>query len=166
MDKRWLAAGALVAGIAIVGYALFSRKTPEEEVREQLARLAAAIAVREEAENPVMRATRLNGEFADLFDKNARARIPEISSPIENRKELVALAARAGMWVRALDVDFSRLDVEAGELNASADGPAQLSGVRVDGTPERGDRTVHFQLSKIDSEWKITSVSVEPKPDE
>jgi hypothetical protein len=163
MDKRWVAAAALFAGVGIVGYALFSRQTPEEQVREQLSRLAAAIAVAEEAENPVMRAARLNGQFADLFDKDVRAKIPEISSPIENRRDLVQLAARANIWVRTLEVDFSRLDVEAGETSASADGPVQLSGVRVDGTPERGDRTVHLQLMKVDSQWKVTSVRVEPK---
>src|SRR5688572_7492006 len=127
MDRRWFAAAALAAGVGIVGYALFSRQTPEEEVREQLARLAAAVAVGAEAENPVLRATRLNGQFSELFDKNVRAEIPEISNPIEDRKALVALAARANVWVRALEVDFSRLDVEAGDMSASADGPMQLS---------------------------------------
>ncbi len=162
MDKRWLAAVALIGGVSIVGYALFSRKTPEEQVREQLARLAKVIHVGEEPENPVLRATRLNGEFADLFDKDVHAEIPEISSPIENRRDLVALAARANVWVRTLDVDFSRLDVEAGQTNANADGHAQLAGVRSDGTPERGERRVHFKFSKADSEWKIYSVTVEP----
>jgi hypothetical protein len=145
-----------------VGYALFSRKTPEEQIREQLARLAKVVHVGEEAENPVMRATRLNGEFQDLFDKDVHAEIPEISGPLENRKDLLQLAARANVWVRTLDVDFSRLDVEPGQTSASAEGPVQLSGVRSDGTPEHGERRVHFRFSKIDSEWKIHSVRVEP----
>ena len=166
MDKRWLAAAGVVAGISIVGYALFSQKTPEERIREQLERLAAVIRVAEEPENPVLRATRLNGQFADLFDKDVRAEIPELSNPIESRKELVQLAARAHFWVRTLDVDFSRLAIEAGEVNGSASGPARLSGTRSDGEPETGDRQVRFTLTKIDSDWKIDSVKVAPRSDD
>src|SRR5688572_12629604 len=166
MDRRWLAAAGVVAGIGIVGYALFSQKTPEERIREQLERLSEVIRVGEEQENPVMRATRLNGQFAELFDKDVRAEIPELSNPIEGRRELVQLAARAHFWVRTLDVDFSRLDIEAGEVNARASGPARLSGTRTSGEPETGDRQVRFTLTQIDSEWKIDSVKVERRSDD
>jgi len=166
MDRRWLAAAGVGAGISIVGYALFSQKTPEERIREQLERLSVVIRVGEEPENPVLRATRLNGQFADLFDKDVRAEIPELSNPIEGRKELVQLAARAHFWVRTLDVDFSRLDIEAGEINARASGPARLSGTRTNGEPETGERQVRFTLTNIDSEWKIDSVKVERRSDD
>jgi hypothetical protein len=166
MDRRWLAAAGVVAGIGVVGYALFSQKTPEERIREQLERLSEVIRVGEEQENPVMRATRLNGQFVDLFDKDVRAEIPELSNPIEGRKELVQLAARAHFWVRTLDVDFSRLDIEAGEVNARASGPARLSGTRTSGEPENGERQVRFTFTQIDSEWKIDSVKVERRNDD
>jgi hypothetical protein len=166
MDKRWLAAAGVVAGIGIVGYALFSRKTPEERIREQLERLSTVINVGEEPENAVVRAARLNGQFADLFDENVSAQIPELSNPLRGRKELVQLAARANVWVRTLEVDFSRLDIEAGQVNASASGPAVLSGTRINGEPETGERQVKFTLTLDDSEWKIDSVKVERKSDE
>ena len=166
MDKRWLAAAGVVAGIGIVGYALFSQETPEERIREQLERLSVVIRVGEEAENPVARATRLNAEFADLFDKDVRANIPELSNPIEGRRELVQLAARAHFWVRTLDVDFSGLEIEAGEINASASGPARLSGTRTSGEPETGKRQVRFTFTNADSEWKIDSVKVERESDD
>jgi hypothetical protein len=166
MDKRWLAAAGVVAGIGIVGYALFSQKTPEERIREKLEHLSEVIRVGEEQENPVMRATRLNGQFVDLFDKDVRAEIPELSNPIEGRKELVQLAARAHFWVRTLDVDFSRVDIEAGEVNARASGPARISGTRTSGEPEKGERQVRFTFTQIDSEWKIDSVKVERSDEE
>jgi hypothetical protein len=166
MDKRWLAAAGVVAGMGIIGYALFSQKTPEERIREKLERLSEVIRVGEEQENPVMRATRLNGQFAELFDKDVRAEIPELSNPIEGRKELVQLAARTHFWVRTLDVDFSRVDIEAGEVNARASGPARISGTRTSGEPENGERQVRFTFTQIDSEWKIDSVKVERSDEE
>jgi hypothetical protein len=162
MDRRWLAAAGVVAGIGIVGYALFSQKTPEERIREQLEQLSEVIRVGEEPENPVVRAARLNKQFAELFDQNVHADIPELNNPIQDRKELVQLAARAHFWVRTLEVDFSRLSIEAGEVNASASGPARLHGTRTNGEPETGERQVRFTLSRADSEWKIDSVKVEP----
>jgi hypothetical protein len=163
LDKRWLAAAGVAAGIGIVGYALFSQKTPEERIRSQLERLSEVIRVGEEQENPVVRGARLNGQFAELFDKDVRAEIPELSNPIAGRKELVQLAARAHFWVRTLDVDFSRLDIEAGEVNARASGPARLSGTRTSGEPETGERQVRFTLTRTDSDWMIDSVKVEPQ---
>jgi hypothetical protein len=166
MDRRWLAAAGVVAGIGIVGYALFSQKTPEERIREQLERLSEVIRVGEEQENPVVRAARLNGQFAELFDQNVHAQIPELSNPIDGRKELVQLAARSHFWVRTLEVDFSRLDIEAGDVSASASGPARLHGTRTNGEPETGERQVRFTLSRVDSEWKIDSVKVERRSDD
>ena len=166
MDRRWLAAAGVVLGLGIVGYAVFSQKTPEERIRERLERLSQAIRVGEPPENPVMRATRLNGQFAELFDKDVRADISELSNPIEGRTELVQLAARANVWVRTLDVDFSHLDIDAGQVNASASGPARISGTRTSGEPETGERQVRFTLTLTDSDWMIDSVKVEPRSDD
>ena len=76
------------------------------------------------------------------------------------------LAARAHFWVRTLEVDFSRLDIEAGEVNAEASGPARLSGTRTSGEPETGERQVRFTLTRTDSDWLIDSVKVKPRSDD
>ena len=157
--KRALIYLALVAGIALVGYAIFGRKTDEEQIVEQLTRLAAVVSIDSE-ENPLTRGARLNREFNELFTKDARASVPELSTPVSGRRELVALATRAVASFRSLDVEFDGTSIQVGNAGAHVKTTAKLNGVRTDGDLDRGDRQVSLRFLPADGDWKIDEVSV------
>jgi hypothetical protein len=157
--KRALVWLALAVGLSLVVYAVFASKTDEEIIEEQLTRLAAAISVSPE-ENPLTRAARLNREFSELFSKDATASVPELSAPVQGRRELLALATRAAAGFRTLDVAFSGTTVEVGNAAAEVKTTATLSGVRSDGDLDRGKRQVGLRFKRSDGDWWIDSVNV------
>src|SRR5688500_2008070 len=103
--KRALVWFGLALGLALVAYAVFSRKTDEELILEQLARLGRSVSVAT-GENPITRAARLNRDFTELFTESAQVSVPELSGPVRGRRELVALATRAAAGFHNLDVAF------------------------------------------------------------
>ncbi|HEY6556840.1 MAG TPA: nuclear transport factor 2 family protein [Polyangiaceae bacterium] len=157
--KRTLIWLALGLGLLLVGYAFFASKTDEEIIEEQLTRLAAAVSVSPE-ENPLTRAARLNGEFSELFTRDATASVPELSAPVQGRRELLALATRAAAGFRTLDVAFSNTSVEVGNAAAEVKTTATLSGVRSDGDLDRGKRAVSLRFTRSDGDWWIASANV------
>jgi hypothetical protein len=157
--KRALVWVALIAGLALVGYAVFARKTDEELIEEQLARLAAVMSIDSE-ENPLARGARLSREFNELFTKDARASVPELSAPVQGRRELVALATRAVASFRSLDVAFSGTSIDIGNAAADVKTTAKLNGVRADGDLDRGERQVSLRLVRSDGAFLIDSASV------
>ncbi len=157
--KRALVWLALIAGLLLVGYAVFAQKTDEERIQEQLARLAAAVSI-DSQENPLARGARLNREFSELFTKEARASVPELSAPVEGRRELVALATRAVGSFRSLDVAFSATSIEVGNAAADVKTTAKLNGVRTDGDLDRGERPVSLRFLRSDGAWMIDSARV------
>jgi hypothetical protein len=157
--RRALIYLALLLGVVLVGYAIFGRKTDGEQIEEQLARLAAVVSIDSE-ENPLTRGARLNREFNDLFTKDARASVPELSAPVRGRRELVALATRAVASFRSLDVAFDGTSIEVGNAGAHVKTTAKLNGVRTDGALDRGERQVSLAFLRSDGEWKIDDVGV------
>lgn len=157
--RRALLWVGLAVGVALVAYAIFARKTDEEIIAEQLARLAAAVSIDSE-ENPLARGARLSGQFRDLFTPGATASVPELSAPVQGRRELVALATRAVASFRSLDVAFSGTSIEVGSAAANVTTTAKLNGVRTDGDFDRGERAVRLRWLRSEGDWKIDSVSV------
>jgi hypothetical protein len=162
---RLLLAGGVAIGLSLIGYALFSRETDEEQIRRKLDELEQAVGVSGEPENVVVRGARVKGDFAKIFDKQVRISIPELTTSTSGREDLVGLAAKAGTWFETLELDFEDVKVEAGEIGASVSTRAVLVASRRGRGLQKDDREVTFSLMKDDGDWKIDSVSVAPKPE-
>jgi hypothetical protein len=162
--KRALALGALVAGALLVLWALFAGDTDEEKIRARLARLAAAVSVEGEGQNPVFRVAHLNQEFSELFTEDASVSIPELSEVREGRQALAALAGRATRYVEALDVDFEDVAVEINPPKvAEVKARARLDAVRPGSQRERDERRVTIRFVDRGGAWLIASLRAEPK---
>jgi len=159
-----LALGGLVLGLSLVGYAVFGRETDEEKILGVLARLEKTIRVDgDTATNPLVRGAALRRDFSDVFDRNVRYRIPELSSPGSGAESLVSLALQSSTGLTTLDVSFSRPEVRlVPTANASVDATAKVRAFRGTEPYEEGNRRVHFELSKASGKWRIDAFSVEP----
>lgn len=167
MSRRALAVGAAVLGLAIVLYAVFSKKSDEELIRDQLDRLATTVRVSGPDENPIFRGTRMKDAFETLFVPNVRVDVSELTPISSGRAELVGVATRAGTLFRSAEVEISadRVELIAGGTSAKVSGSATLVGDRGSG-PERDERKVSFGFVKTNDGWRIDSVAVAPRPSE
>jgi hypothetical protein len=158
----------VVLGVAIFVYAVFFGTTEEEEVREQLAKLAAAVEVKEGESNPVMRAARLREAFDGLLVKEVTIRIPELTGAVSGRRDVVTAATQAAALWRWATIDVSGLAVAIDEAETSAHvtGDVELKAVRHSGDPERDQRSVSIRLDQIDGDWLVVSIAVSGKQDE
>jgi len=163
--RRWLAWCGVVIGVAVIGYAILARKSDEEQIQEQLERLAGAVRVETE-ENPIFRLKRLEGEFAELFVENVTVRVPELSSVRQGRRELVAMAARAGAYFSSVDVSFDNTEIVVGNLGANVTTTATLTATRRGQDVEHDKRRVTLRFTKPGGDWLIDSISVATKLDE
>src|SRR5688572_21098488 len=111
--QQVIAAAGVSIGLLLIGYGLFSRETDEEQIRRKLDELEQAVSVSGEAENVVVRSTRLNGDFESIFDEKVRIAIPELTSARNGRQDLVGIAAKAGTWFETLDIAFENVSIEA-----------------------------------------------------
>jgi hypothetical protein len=161
--KSWLATIVVVLGVSIALYALFSRKSDEELIRERLDELAHQVAV-DGDENILFRGNRLKKSFSKIFVPSVRVDIPELSGLASGRDELALLAARAGTYFRHAEVDISadQIDIIQGANSATVHGSATITGDRGRGT-ERDERRVTFGMAKVNDEWLIDSVTVASK---
>ena len=159
--KRYLPHLGVVIGIAIAVYALFFSDSEEDRIRAKLDQLEDAARVSDANTNIVVRTARVKKEFAEVFDKDVRFEIPELTSDESGRDVLVGLAAQAPRMYQTVSVDLGGLDITVDEagLTAIAQGPATLTGTR-GGQLERDDRTVSLSFDKIEGDWKVVMVSV------
>jgi hypothetical protein len=165
---RLAAVLAILAGLALVGYALFGRETDEERIRSKLAALSRAVHVDEDTgTNPIFRGTSLRGAFQDLFEARVTYRIPELGSDGQGTDSLVQLALRGTTGVTTFDVDFSSVEVTIAAGGALADvrTTAKLQAFR-GGTSQVDSRKVRFDFGKSQGDWKITRFAVTPKDEE
>ena len=165
--RQQIVAGAGVSiGLLLIGYALFSRETDEEQIKRKLDELEEAVHVSGDAENVVVRGARLNGDFEKIFDQKVRISIPELTSAASGRQDLVGLATKAGTWFETLDIDFESVSIEAGDIGAQVNTRAVLVASRPGRGLQKDERDVRFSLMKDDGEWKIDSVSVAPRDEQ
>jgi hypothetical protein len=160
--RRWLAVAGLLVGVALVGYALFARPSDDEQIRDQLDRLAAAVSFAEGGSTP-LRALHLRGEFAEIFTPQARAEVDEIGLRETGRDALVAAALQASSLARSLDVRFVSVRVTLAEDRgtARAIASAWVQAVRRGGDPDGGERAVGCHLVKTDGRvWQLTACRV------
>ncbi len=158
-QKQLAAIGAIVLGVTIALYAILSRKSEEELIKDQLDALAQAVRVDAPDENPIFRANRLSEKFRGLFVDNVRLKIPELTSVSSGRKELVQVATRAGSYWRSVEVSFSDISISkvAGEANRKVETTAVLT-AEEHGEMRRDERHVTFGFTKKDGDWLIDSI--------
>jgi ketosteroid isomerase-like protein len=164
--RRALAAGAAIAGLAVIGYAVLASPTDEERIRDRLDALEAAVQVDgDTSTNPVLRAGAVGGAFKEIFTEDVTFRIPELTSGDRGRPALARLAAQSGMYFSTLTVDFGGTDIElqGSATSARVTSVATVQGTRGGGRLERDDRAVTFTFTKQDGEWLISDVRVAPK---
>jgi SnoaL-like domain len=160
--KRLIAVGVILMGLVIAGFALFSKKSDEELIKERLAQLAHVVSV-DPDENAVFRARRLQRSFEEIFTPTVRIEVEELESFSGGRDELVPLATRAGTRFQRAEVELSSEKIDLiGGTAAKVDATAVLSSDE-NGEPHRDERRVHFGLTKTEDGWKVDSVLVTPK---
>ncbi len=160
--KRWLPHIGIATGIGILGYALLSGSSTEDEIHQRLEELEQAVAVEGEPSHLVLRGARLKEEFSELFAKDVQVRIPELGEVTAGRQQLVELATHAPTRYRkvALDLDDLEIRVDEDATSALAVGEAVLTATRPDGSAERDARTVSLRFDQIDGDWTIVTVTV------
>lgn len=159
--KRWLPIGLVAAGVALAVYATFFWSSDEDRIRARLDQLAAAVRVGG-GENPVFRQARLRGDFAEIFTKDARARVAEVAEGLQGRDALVGAATQLAGPYQTADVSLGGVGVriDRAGVTAEVDATATLTGVMHGQPPRRDERKVTFQLEKIDGDWMIVSATV------
>ena len=160
--KRALALAGIVAGLFLIGYALFSRQSDEELIQAKLGLLAEAVQVSGEGQNVAVRALQLRGQFAEIFEKDVHAKIPELGSARQDRQALAALAARSTAYFTTLELTFRDVDIqlEAGGTGARVSAVAVVTGSPRRGNgPRREERDVSFKFFKSDEHgWRIAAL--------
>lgn len=164
--KRWLPLGLVLLGVAVIAYALLG-PSDEDRIRELLDRLAAAVGVDEGERNPLVRHGRLRGEFAEIFAKEASASVPEVGEGLHGRDQLVAAATQVGSVYQSADVGLGdvKVSVDKAGQSAEASATATITGAMHGQPLRRDERSVRFRIEKIDGDWKIFSVTVQPRSD-
>ena len=162
--RRSLAIAGIVAGSGLVGYGLWAQPSDEEQIRERLDQLAAAIAVSGSEQNVAVRGLRIKRAFGEIFDPQIKANIPELGSQRQDRDRLVALASRAGAYFESLDVEFTEIEVQIDgtQLNARVSSVAVLTALRRSvARGEQDERDVVFQFFKhAEHGWQIRALRV------
>lgn len=163
MEKRWIAIAAGVVAIGVAVWLLFFRGGSDEDaVRAVIKRTVAAARVIP-GENPVLRATRIRGDYVETIAQDVSINIPELTELTRGRDSLVAAAVSgAQAWERAeITISFGKVQLDPG--TAFVEATATLDATRPGGTPDRDTRRCSFRLEKRDGKWRIYELTVYPK---
>ncbi len=164
VSRRTLAIIVLAASAAALGWLIFGG-SDEERIRAQLIKLCDAVGTREGEALP-FRTARLNGAFTELLQPDVTFDAPELERA-QGIRQLSLLASSGprlfGQFSVSLEQTEISLDQKAKQARATAlvlltgDGGGEL---------RRDRRTVQFQLSKADGDWKVYGIQVAAKTDE
>ncbi|WP_437875359.1 nuclear transport factor 2 family protein [Sorangium sp. So ce513] len=163
--KRWLPLGLIAVGVVLAVVALLFSPSEEDRIRARLTQLEDAVRIDDGAHNPLVRHGRVRKEFAEIFTKEASARIVEIGNRLGSRDELTAAATQAAVVYQTADVSFGDTDIQVDPAGMTAEvtATATVSGAR-HGQPVRRDEVpVALRLEKVDGDWKIVSATVHPR---
>jgi phosphoribosylformylglycinamidine synthase len=160
--KRWLPLGLIAAGLIGLVYAIFFWSSDEDQIRARLAQLADTVRISDGELNPVVRHGRIRQEFAEIFVKEVRAEVSELSEGLHGRNELAAAATQVAGAYRSADVSFGGVDIRIDRSGMTADvnASATVTGAQHGQPVRRDERQVSFQFEKIDGDWKIVSLTV------
>jgi hypothetical protein len=161
-SRRWLIGGAAVAGVVALVYAVFFWPSEEDAIRKVVLRLADAVEVKDAAQNPAIRMLHLRSELAEVLSEEIRADIPELSEPLQGRREITALAAAAGnRWATArVSLDSMRIEIDKPSKHATVRATATLTASEHGGQLRRDTRATTFELDQVDGRWWVTSIGV------
>jgi hypothetical protein len=167
MTGRTLAIGLAVLGLGVLGYAFFARQTDEEQILDLLHRLEDAVRVEEGGGNPLMRMSKVNGAFEEIFDENVSFRIPEHTTASRGRRTLAGLVTKIGPYFTSLDITFEDITIDFESEQTRAQVACYGAG---DGFSRGGrwndKRRVRFVMDKRDGDWLISDLRVFPKGEE
>ena len=166
MNRRTaLGAGAIVAGTASLGYALFAKTSDVELIAEVLNELARAVSFSEPIGNVIFHGSRLSEKFQELMTERVDISISEVHPALPNMAlpnqpgKLGLAAAHALSRYGALDVSLSidalRIDGDSASCEATATVVALEHSA-----PRRDTRPVDFTLTKDDGSWRIQAARV------
>ncbi|WP_437276269.1 nuclear transport factor 2 family protein [Sorangium sp. So ce375] len=163
--KRWLPLGLIGAGAVLGAAALLLSPSEEERIRDRLAQLEDAVRIDDGERNPLVRHGRIRKEFAEIFAKEASARITEIGDSLRGRDELAAAATQAAVVYQTADVSLSgaEIEIDPAGMAAKVTATATVTGARHGQEVRRDELPVALRLEKIDGEWKIVSATVHPR---
>ncbi|WP_438015336.1 nuclear transport factor 2 family protein [Sorangium sp. So ce315] len=163
--KRWLPLGLIAVGVVLAVVALLFSPSEEDRIRARLTQLEDAVRVDDGAHNPLVRHGRVRKEFAEIFTKEASARIVEIGKRLGSRDDLTAAATQAAVVYQTADVSFGDTDIQVDPAGTTAEvtATATVTGAR-HGQPVRRDEVpVALRLEKVEGDWKIISATVHPR---
>lgn len=157
--------GALAAILIAFAVWYFTRPSDEQKIRDQVARVAAAVKVTEDDTNPLVRLARIRGIFKDTLDKDVHvslADVPTLPRSGSGRDQLAETATQATAIFRSADVDLSSVEVKLDDarLQAEVKAKATLVAVGRDAKSRRESRAVDFHVVLMDGTWRVTSITV------
>ena len=153
---------AIVLGVAIW---FFTRPGDEQKIREQVARVVAAVKVTEDDTNPLIRLARIKGIYKETLDKNVHLSledVPTLPRGGSGRDQLAEMATQATAIFRSADIDLSGVEVklDGPRQQAEVKAKATLVAVGRDGKSRRESRAVDFHVVSMEGTWRITSITV------
>ncbi|WP_437765013.1 nuclear transport factor 2 family protein [Sorangium sp. So ce281] len=163
--KRWIPLGLIAAGAVLGAAALLLSPSEEERIRDRLTQLENAVRIDDGERNPLVRHGRIRGEFAEIFAKEASARIVEIGDSLRGRDELANAATQAVVVYQTAEVSLggTEIQVDPAGMTAEVTATATVTGARHGREVRRDELPVVLRLEKIDGEWKIVSATVHPR---
>lgn len=155
---------AAALGLALIGYAVFSRQTDEERITEVLNELEDSVGF-ESPPNPIAHAASVRGRFADLVSPDVVVDLPERGMVARGRDDLVRLAVAGTARMQRFDVTLTveRLDVIGDSANASVEVATEAT---LGSDPRLSTRHADLQFVKADGDWLLASAHVRPRDEE
>jgi hypothetical protein len=165
-SRRVLALVGVVAGLALILYAVFGGRSDEELIRDQLRHLAQVVSF-DKPGNVVTRGLTLENAFGELFVDSPRGEIPELGSPRNGRASLVELGLQSSSFARTLALSFTdvRVEIDAKRSDAEVTARANVRAVTREGEERYDERSVRFTFARTQDGWQIARFRVVP-PDE
>lgn len=163
--KRWLPLGLIAVGVVLAVVALLLSPSEEDRIRERLAQLEDAVRIDDGERNPLVRHGRVRKEFAEIFTKEASARIVEIDDRLSGRDDLTAAATQAAIVYQTADVRFDGTDIQVDPAGMTAEvtATATVTGARHGQPVRRDELPVALRMEKVEGDWKIVSATVHPR---
>jgi hypothetical protein len=163
MRRIW-AVAVVVGLLSAMAFFFARRQSDDDQLQAQLARLAAAVHV-SEGSNPIVRVAHVRSEFSEIFDEPVHASVADIPATLPTtRRELADTAVGLTSYFRTLDASFSEIEIKIDGSKTIAQVAATARLTATGGSSVRATRPVNLLFYKKDGAWRITSVTVWPKP--
>lgn len=157
-DRKYLV--PILCGLVGVGGVVFAitRPSDEAQIRQTLARVAAAVAPHPNEQNIISTIARINGVFKETLTERVEIRLAEVRDLPSARSDLSKSAAQVAVHYAnaTMDLACSKVDVAEDAKSAKADCVVTLKDTR-EGREDQ--RRVNFALRKDDG-WRITTINV------